>query len=297
MANYSIKKTSNGEFREINKIMKLNVNKYVSDTSTLYFDVEKEEIPFLMEHALFFNIINDQIQKGLIENLTYENDTLHLTMRDGNVIKNYTFDFNFKNFDNTLHSSHADLLKRALYKIISLYNENPNNSFSSEQKYIWLIFDIIDGHRIPKMEDQEELLRIFEIYNSHKYDFLDTLIENVVFYDDEGYELEYSGKLKDKIISLIRYDIINQMEAAILLFANENNAIELYQKYLEELYIPRREISYTYKNEEGEEVEVTPEIEGGTIFSLGRELLEQVFDSLKEKASNGLKRVLKKENN
>ena len=296
MASYSIKKTSNGEFKEINKKLKLNISKYVGDTSTLYFDVEGQDTPFLMEHALFFNVILEQIQKGLIENLTYNNGTISLTMRDGNTIKNYSFDFNFDGFNNSLHSSHEDLLRRAIYKIVTLYKENPNSSVSSEQKYMLLIYDIIDGDRIPIINDQDELLRIFEIYNCHKYEFLDSLMENVVFFDDDGYELEYSGKLKDKKLSLIRYDVYNQMEAAILLFASENNAIELYQKYLDEIYIPRREITYTYENEEGEEVEVAPEIEGGTIFSLGRELIEERLNNLKERASHSLKRILRKEN-
>ena len=94
MTNYYIKKISNGEHKEITKNFKLNLNRYCSDTSVLYFDVEKEETPFLMNFDLFFNIINEQIQNGLLEKLDYDNGIIYSTVRDGNIIKNYNYDFN-----------------------------------------------------------------------------------------------------------------------------------------------------------------------------------------------------------
>ncbi len=298
MTNYFIKKTSNGEHKEISKNFKLNTNRYFSDTSTLYFDVEGQEIPFLMNYGLFFDIITEQIQSGLLEKLDYNNGIISFTIRDGNIIKNYNYDFNFKAFDEChLNSNVREDLQRTLYKVVSLYKENPNSSISSEQKYMMLIYDIIDGDRIPTIEDPDELLRVFEVYNLHKIDFLESLLNNVIFYDDNGNILEYREKLREKKLNLIRYDVYNQMEAAILIFAQQCNAVELYQNYLENLYIPRREIVYKEYDDNGNEIEVTPEIEGGTIFSLSRELIEQGLSSIKELAEKSKNKILKKKTN
>ena len=84
------------------------------------------------------------------------------------------------------------------------------------------------------------------------------------------------------------------MEAAILIFAQQSNAVSLYQNYLENLYIPRREIVYTQVDENGNEMEVTPEVEGGTIFSLSREIIEQGLSSIIELANKGKRKLLKK---
>lgn len=294
MTNYYIKKISNGEHKEISKNFKLNLNRYCSDTSVLYFDVEDQEIPFLMNFDLFFNIINEQIQNGLLEKLDYKDGTISITIRDGNIIKNYNYDFSSIFNTNNLNSNNLEHLKRSLFQIISLYKENPNSSISSEQKYVLLINDILDGDRVPTIDDQDEILRIFEVYNAHKIDFLETLLSNVVFYDDNGNILEYRERLQEKKLNLIRYDVYNQMEAAILIFAQQSNAVELYQNYLENLYIPRREIVYTQVDENGNEIEVTPEIEGGTIFSLSREIIEQGLSGIKELAQKSKRKLLKK---
>lgn len=294
MTNYYIKKISNGEHKEITKNFKLNLNRYYSDTSILYFDIENQDIPFLMNFDLFFNIINEQIQNGLLERLDYKDGIISTTIRDGNIIKNYNYDFSSIFNNNNLNSNNLEHLKRALFQIISLYKENPNSSISSEQKYILLINDILDGDRIPNIDNEDELLRIFEVYNSHKQDFLNTLLDNVVFYDDNGNILEYRERLQEKKLNLIRYDVYNQMEAAILIFAQQCNAVELYQNYLENLYIPRREIVYTQVDENGNEIEVTPEIEGGTIFSLSKEIIVQGLSSIKELAQKSKRKLLKK---
>ena len=294
MTNYFIKKISNGEHKEITKNFKLNLNRYYSDTSILYFDIENQDIPFLMNFDLFFNIINEQIQNGLLERLDYKDGIISTTIRDGNIIKNYNYDFSSIFNNNNLNSNNLEHLKRALFQIISLYKENPNSSISSEQKYILLINDILDGDRIPNIDNEDELLRIFEVYNSHKQDFLNTLLDNVVFYDDNGNILEYRERLQEKKLNLIRYDVYNQMEAAILIFAQQCNAVELYQNYLENLYIPRREIVYTQVDENGNEIEVTPEIEGGTIFSLSKEIIVQGLSSIKELAQKSKRKLLKK---
>lgn len=294
MTNYFIKKISNGEHKEITKNFKLNLNRYYSDTSILYFDIENQDIPFLMNFDLFFNIINEQIQNGLLERLDYTDGIISTTIRDGNIIKNYNYDFSSIFNNNNLNSNNLEHLKRALFQIISLYKENPNSSISSEQKYILLINDILDGDRIPNIDNEDELLRVFEVYNSHKQDFLNTLLDNVVFYDDNGNILEYRERLQEKKLNLIRYDVYNQMEAAILIFAQQCNAVELYQNYLENLYIPRREIVYTQVDENGNEIEVTPEIEGGTIFSLSKEIIVQGLSSIKELANKSKRKLLKK---
>ncbi len=292
MANYSIKKISNGEHKEITKSFKLNISKYVRDTSALYFDVQGQEVPFVMDHNLFFNIVSEQIQKGLIEDLKYSNGVLKLTIRDGNVIKNYTWDFCLNDFNMSLQESRVDELTRAIYKLISIYYENPNSTIASEQRYIWLIYDILDGDRTPILDNKEEILRLFEVYNSHKTEFLDTLLDNVVFYDDDGNIIEYRSRLRQKKLDLIRYDVLNQMDIAMLLFAHQNNAVEMHREYLENTFIPRREIVYQETDENGNIIESPQEVEGGTIFSLGREILEQGIDNI----GNGIKRVLKRRN-
>lgn len=286
MTTYCIKKINNGEHKEFKKVLKLNANKYIKDPLTLYFDVEGQKIPFLMDYTLFFNIITEQMQNGLIETITYENGIVNLTIRDGNIIKEYVYDFSFEDFDTMLHERHLDILKKDLFKVLSLYKENPNSSLTSEQKYIWLIYDILDGDRIPFIEDKEELLRIFEVYNAHKLEFLESLMENVIFFDKNENVVEYRDRLREKKLDTIRYDIYNQMEIAILQFAQQNDAVDLYNDYLSTLFIPRREL--IYKDENGNEI--TPEVEGGTIFSFGRELIEQKLANIKSK-------VLKKRTN
>ena len=290
MASYCIKKINNGEHKEIEKKLTLNVKKYAGDTSTLYFDVEGQKVPFLMDHQLFFSIIHEQIQSGLVESMSYDNGVLDIVIRDGNIIKKYTYDFSLNEFDNSLYINHLDDLMKSIYKIVSLYNENPNSSMSSEQKYIWLIYDILDGDRMPVIENKDDILRIFEVYNAHKIDLLESLLDNVIFFDDNDNVIEYRDRLRERKLDQIRYDVINQMEIAMLLFAQQNNAIELYQQYMEGIYIPRREIVF----EDDEEIEGAPEVEGGTIFSFGRDIIEQRLSSIKEAACNGFSRVLKK---
>jgi hypothetical protein len=172
--------------------------------------------------------------------------------------------------------------------------ENPNSSVSSEQKYIYLIYDILDGDRIPIIKDKTELLRVFEVYNAHKQDILESLLENVIFFDNNDNVVEYRDRLRAKKLNLIRYDVYNQMEMAMFLFAHQNDAIELYQNYMESIYMPRREIVF---EEDKNEIENAPEVEGGTIFSFGKDIIEQGLSNLGEFASKGFSRVLKKKNN
>ena len=54
--NYTIKKISNGEFKEINKTFKLNVSKYCGHRGNLYFDVEGEDLPVILDANLFYGV-------------------------------------------------------------------------------------------------------------------------------------------------------------------------------------------------------------------------------------------------
>lgn len=298
MASYSIKKISNGEYREINKKFTLNVTKYRSNRSILYFNVENEKDPVLFDVSVFYNIIVEQIQKGLAEKLEYNDGVITVSVRDGNVIKNYIYDFNWKEFDKlgNFTQSALDELKDIVYKIVSIYNENPNRTLASTQTYFRMILDIIDGVRLPKIEDEEELLRIFEVYNSTKPELLMLLLQNVIFYDDNGNVLEYGKHLRAQKLKAIKYDVLSQMEVAMLMFAANNNAVELYQNYRESIYIPRRQIVYKYFDDEGNEIAPPEGIESGTIFSLGKELIKKGFNNAKDFAISGVHSIADKVN-
>lgn len=287
---YSIKKVSNGEYKEISKSFKLNVGRYCGHRANLYFDVEGEELPVILDANLFYSVVNEQIQKGLIEHLSYDNGVLMMCIRDGNIIKNYSYDFNFKEFNSQLNQSAFDEIKNLVYKIVSMYNENPNKSISTEQRYLRMIMDIIDGARLPKIEDQEELLRIFEVYSANKPAILLTLLQNVIFYDDNGNVIEYGKHLKAQKLKAIKYDVLKQMEIVMMMFAASNNAMELYQGYIASTYIPRREIVYKYVDDEGNELEAT-DVEQGTIFSLGREVLKRKLLDMKDLIVSGAQTV------
>ena len=279
MNEYYIKKTSNGEYREIEKHFKLNVSKYVKQPDLLYFDNENEEVPFILDVIMFSNIMIEQIQKGLVESLEYKDGIMTTTVRDGNTIRKTTYDFSWNEFSNTLNHNSLDELQRSIFRIITIYNEDPNKAHTTEQKYLNLIYDIIDGDRLPKIDNKEDLLRIFEVYNAYKDTLLEELLENVVFFDEDGNVVDYSPRLRYSKLRYIKYDVLNQMEAAILLFIDNNDAMELYQEYLNNIYIPRREIQYTYVDEEGNEIEV-PEIEEGTIFSLGKDFIQNKINKV-----------------
>ena len=290
MTTYYIKKINNGEYKEIEKELKLNINKYNGEPSTLYFDVKGQEMPFLMDYNLFFDTLIEQIQKGLLEQLEFDRGIIITVIRDGNIIKKYSYDFNWEEINNTPYNSKIETLKSSIYKIVSLYKENPNSSITSDQKYTRLIYDILDGDRIPKIDNKEELLRIFEVYNAHKKEFLTTLLQNVIFCDSDNNIIDYRDKLRLRKIEQIRYDVFNQMETSMLLFVLQNDANDLYQDYQNNLYIPRIEVVYKYYDEEGNEIETIPEVAGGTIFSLGKDIIEQKLSFFKEKV---LKRTKK----
>ncbi len=293
-ASYSIKKISNGEFKEINKKLKLNVGKYCGNRASLYFDVEGEELPIIFDSNLFYSITVEQIQKGLIEHLSYNDGIITMTIRDGNVLKNYAYDFSFGDFKGQLSQSASEELKNLVYKIVSMYNENPNKSMSSEQRYLRMILDIIDGVRLPKIEDPNELLRVFEVYSADKPAILLTLLQNVIFFDENGKVLEYGKHLRAQKLKAVKYDVLTQMETAMLMFAVNNNAYELYRQYNNSIYIPRRELVYKYVDENGKEVLYKDDVEPGTIFSLGKEVIKKGLTNIKDLAVSGAQTIADK---
>jgi hypothetical protein len=158
----------------------------------------------------------------------------------------------------------------------------------SKQKYIRMILDIMDGDRLPKIEDRDEILRVFQVYHANKADILEILLDNVVFYDDNGNVLDYSSFIKDRKLDAIKYDILNQMEIKILMFAVANEAYDLYQEYNDNTHIMPVEIQYKYVDENGNEVQPeVEEVEAGTIFSVGREIVGKGFSDLRDIVSAG----------
>ena len=280
MLTYYIKKNNNNEYKEINKNFKLNVSKYIGDTNTLYFDVDGEDLPYLSDYQMFFRVIFEQNDKGLIESLDYNDGVLKVTFRDGNIIKNYTYDFSLDDFDKTIKVSVKEKVTRSLYKIMSMYRENPNSQITTRQKYIWIIYDIIDRDRIPIIENEDDLRRIFEVYTLDKMDILEDVLKNVRFYD-EGRPIEFVGRLKEQKINEIRGEVLMQMDASMSVFAYHNNASELYDEYLNNLYIE----PFTFVDEQNSNTDEQIESdEKHSVLNVTKELISQSVNSLKETA-------------
>lgn len=256
MENYQIKKISNGEYKETEKTFNLNVTKYCSNKSVLYFDVEGEDIPTCFDVDLFYNIMVSRIQSGLVESMKYDNGSILVEFKDGNVLRKYTYNFGWDKFSRENHTSAntaATELKEVLYKLVSLWNEDPNRELNQKQKNLRVVFDIIDCERIPIYENEEDLLSIFEAYNQNKSTILNALLDNVVFFDDDGNPIFFTEFVRERKLKEITEEVIGQMEASMVLFALKNDAVELYQKYLKSTFIPKRELVYHYVDEQGEE--------------------------------------------
>ena len=247
MPSYSIRKISDNDKKEINKTLTLNVQKFTVDSTMLYFDIDGSDIPLVIGYNDFFNNINENIKGGYVRSITYDNGIVNIVTFEGNIKRNYTYDFNYKGFDLSIHDSHFDYLKRSIFKTISMYNESPSTILSI-QKYISIICNIIDGDNIPIIDDRNEIINILNFYNDNKELFLNLLIGKIVFFDDNGNIIEYNETTRNEIIDNLITDIFSQMEASIIIFIQENNACELYQSYLDNLFIPRRELSYQIDN-------------------------------------------------
>ena len=303
----------------IEKYFSLDINKYRGHGDTLYFNALGEDNPLVFDLGAFINNIIVQIEQGFMESLEFKDDTLITVVYDGNTVKKYTYDFGFSSLKDSsfgmISSSSLDDLKSLIYKIVSFYNENPNNALEelknlmfkivsfynenpnreimSKQKYIRMILDIIDGDRLPKMESNDEILRVFQVYHANKGEILEVLLDNVVFYDDNGNVLDYSSFIKERKLEVIKYDILNQMEIKMLMFAVANNAYDLYQEYIDNTHIMPVEIQYKYVDEEGNEVEPpVEEYEAGTILSVGKELIGNGVRSIKNAAVLGASKVI-----
>ena len=286
METYSIKKISNGELKVVEKHFTLNVDRYCSHKDTLYFDVEGEKDPFCFDMNAFYQTTVVQIQQGLIEAIQYDNGVITMVIRDGNTLKYYTYDFNWAKFNNSMHASALEDIKRLVFKIVSRYNEDPNRYLTSSLKFSRMIFDIIDGDRLPEIDDKDALLRIFEVYNGNKQTFLAVLLQNVVFYDDKGSIVEYKGKLRLRKLNSIKYDVLKQMDLSMMIFAAQNDALDIYKEYLSNVFIPRRVIEYKYVDADGNEIQApVDQVSAGTIASLAKSVFQTGFNNLKNFAS------------
>ena len=295
METYSIKKISNGELKVIEKKFTLNVDRYCSHKDTLYFDVEGEKDPFCFDMNAFYQTTVVQIQQGLIEAIQYNDGVITMVIRDGNTLKYYTYDFNWAKFNNSMHISALDDIKRLVFKIVSRYNEDPNRYLTSSLKFTRMIFDIIDGDRLPEIDDKDALLRIFEVYNANKQTFLAVLLQNVVFYDDMGSIVEYKGKLRLRKLNSIKYDVLKQMDLSMMIFAAQNDALDIYKEYLSNVFIPRRVVEYKYVDADGNEVQApVDQVSAGTVASLAKSLVQTGFNNLKNFASTKSEQIKEK---
>ena len=356
---FGVVRLRNNDVEEIEKCFVLDIDKYRGHGDTLCFNVEGEENPTVYDLGTFINNMIGQIEQGLMESLEFKDDLLITVINDGKTIKKYTYDLGFSRLKGTSFGMNANSsldelkgyvlkvvtcynenpnnaleelksiifrvvsyynenpndsleelkgliykivtcynenpnnsleeLKGLMYKIVSYYNENPNREIMSKQKYIRMILDIMDGDRLPKLESKDEILRVFQVYHANKADILEILLDNVVFYDDSGNVLDYSSFIKTRKLESIKYDILNQMELKMLMFAVANNAHDLYQEYNNNTNIMPVEIQYKYVDENGNEVEPeVEEVEAGTIFSVGRELIEKGVSNIRNAAFTGV---------
>ena len=93
MAGYSIRKFKLISQINITKKLTLNVQKYTVDPTILYFDVEEDQIPFVMDYNDFFKQLNENIKNRLIREMEYDDGVLNVVSLEGNVTKNYCYYF------------------------------------------------------------------------------------------------------------------------------------------------------------------------------------------------------------
>ena len=331
------------EYEEIEKLFVLDVDKYRGHGDTLVFRVEGEDNPVIYDLPIFANNLISDIDKGLVESFEFKDGLLSVVTNDGKTIKRYTYDLGLNrtkevSFGIGSNNSLEDLknlvikilsyynenpnksldelqnlifklvsyykespnnsiesLKTLIFKIVSCYNENPNREIIARQKYIRMIFDIMDGDRMPVLENKEEVLRVFQTYHAYIEEILSVLLGNVIFYDDNGNVLEYRPYLRKKKLEMIKNDVFTQMQIKMLMFAATNDANDIYQEYNENVFIEPVQIAYKYVDENGNEVEPPiEEVGNGTILSLGREMIGKGFASAKDLALNGASFVAEK---
>ena len=231
----------------------------------------------------------DELKNLLLKVISYykENPNKALEELKGIIFKIISY-YN-ENPDHSLEE-----LKSVMFKVVSYYNENPNREIMSKQKYIRMILDIMDGDRLPNMESKEEILRVFQVYHGNKGDILQILLDNVVFYDDNGNVLDYSSFIRTRKLEAIKYDILNQMEIKMLMFAVTNNAYDLYQEYNNRTHIPRVEVEYKYVDQEGNEIEApVEEVEAGNLLTFGKEIIKRGAKNIRDLTFNGIQKASK----
>ncbi len=229
----------------------------------------------------------DELKNLLLKIVSFYNENPNKALEE---LKSIIFKIVSYYNENPDHS--LEELKSLMFKVVSYYNENPNREIMSKQKYIRMILDIMDGDRLPNMESKEEILRVFQVYHGNKGDILQILLDNVVFYDDNGNVLDYSSFIKARKLEAIKYDVLNQMEIKMLMFAVANNAYDLYQDYNNRTHIPRVEVEYKYVDQDGNEIEApVEEVEAGNLLTVGRELIRRGANNVKKLALNGVQKV------
>ena len=291
MTNYSIRKINNNNYREINKEFSLDVNEYCKDSKNLYFHVNGEANPTIIDFWGFYQTTVEQIGSGLIESMEYDDGLLLITERDGSVIKNYLYDFHWNQFANRMKAEALDSLKKMVVKIVSFYNDNPYRESLAASTYLLRIFDILDADRSQNIGNPEEAMRILKTYQKFKPVILTTLLNRVVFYDDKNRTVDYNSLLRKRKLNQIKLDVLNQMEITMMLFAGINGVSEEYKAYLSKIDIPRRHILLQAYDEEGNVIGIIDPTQKGTIFSMGKELAREAFGGLKQLTLNGVQKI------
>ena len=236
------------------------------------------------------NYTIDELKNVIFKILSYYNEKPNYSMED---LKSLIF--KIVSYYNESPDDSLEQLKCIVYKIVSCYNEHPNREIMSKQKYIRMIFDIMDGDRLPVLDSKEEVLRVFQTYHGSMEEILSALLNNVIFYDENDNVLEYPPYLRKKKLEMIKNEVFTQMQIKMLMFAATNDANDIYQAYNENVFIEPVQIAYKYLDENGNEIEPPIEgVENGTILSLGREIVGRGFQSIKSIATNGASFVAEK---
>ena len=143
--------------------------------------------------------------------------------------------------------------------------------------------DIIDGDRLPEIKDENVLLRIFEVYNANKKEILLALLQNVVLLDENGRAVEYGKFVRARKLMTIKYDILQQMEIAMLIFAIQNNAQDLYNEYMADTYIQPRKVLYKFMDADGNLIDPSElqKTTGGNIGTLAKGIVQSGYNGAK----------------
>ena len=294
MINYKIQKLNNNEYQEVSKEFSLDVNEYCRDPRHLKFDVTGEENPYSININLFYQMMIEQIGQGLIESMEYDNGLVMVTMRDGTVVKNYLYDFHWEKFADRMKAEAFSDLKTMIMNIVSFYNDNPYRESLNDSKYLRIIYDIIDNDRSLRLDNENEVMKVLMTYNKYKAAILQLMLSRVVFFDDKGRVIEFGKVLRVRNLKRIKYDVLRQMEYAMLLFAAVNDKSQEYKAYLEKTYIPRRHLFYQCFDDEGNLLGIVDASAPISSMAKGKEFAKEKIDDLRNHVANGLQKVAEK---